>query len=66
VDIVQGSFNKVSFARFIDGLLGQMNPFPGPNSVILMDNCRIHKSETILEMIRERYVSQTLTIPSYF
>ena len=59
VDIVQGSFNKVSFAHFIDGLLGQMNPFPGPNSVILMDNCCIHKSETILEMIRERYVSQT-------
>jgi hypothetical protein len=33
-----------------------MNPFPGPNSVIIMDNCHIHKSEAILDMIQERYV----------
>jgi hypothetical protein len=65
VDIVQGSFNKVSFAHFINGLLGQMNPFSGPNSVIVMDNCRIHKSKTILEMIHKWYVSQTLTFSSY-
>lgn len=64
VDIVEGSFNKVSFARFVDGLLGQMNQFPGPNSVIVMDNCRIHKSETILEMIRERYVCLVLHVAS--
>ena len=43
VRIVNGSFNYDSFGEFIDGLLDQMNPFPGPNSVILMDNCRIHK-----------------------
>lgn len=56
VDIIEGSFTSKKFARFIDGLLDQMNPFPGPNSVIVMDNCRIHKSEAILDMIRERYV----------
>jgi hypothetical protein len=56
VDIVEGSFTKVSFARFIDGLLDRMNPFPGPNSVVIMDNCRIHKSPDILNMIRERQV----------
>jgi hypothetical protein len=33
-----------------------MNHFPGPNSVIVMDNCSIHKSEIIREMIEERYV----------
>jgi hypothetical protein len=54
VDIIEGSFNAIRFARFIDGLLAQMNQFPGPNSVILMDNCRIHKSEAVLEMILER------------
>jgi hypothetical protein len=31
-----------------------MNPFPGPNSVIVMDNCRIHKLPYILEMIEQR------------
>ena len=34
----------------------QMNPFPGPNSVIVMDNCCIHKSPMVLDMIREAYV----------
>jgi hypothetical protein len=56
VDIIEGSFTSKKFARFIDGLLDQMNPYPGPNSVIIMDNCRIHKSEAILDMIRERWV----------
>jgi transposase len=33
-----------------------MNKSPGPNSVIVMDNCRIHKAEEIREMIEARYV----------
>jgi hypothetical protein len=53
VSIVQGSFNYESFGEFIEGLLAKMNPFPSPNSVIVMDNCRIHKSEAVLETIRE-------------
>ena len=54
VKILEGSFDSDSFARFIDGLLCHMNPFPGPNSVIVMDNCRIHKSDLVREMIEER------------
>lgn len=54
LDIVEGSFNKRLFAHFIDGLLDQMNPFPLPNSVVVMDNCRIHKDPVILEMITAR------------
>ena len=53
VDIVEGSFMSKKFARFINGLLDQINPFPGPNSIIIMDNCWIHKSEAILDMIQE-------------
>ena len=53
-DIVEGSFDASRFASFIDGLLGQMNPWPQPNSVIVMDNCRIHKDPEILEMITSR------------
>ena len=54
LEITEGSFTKFKFAEFIDGLLTRMNPFPEPNSVIVMDNCKIHKSELIQEMIRER------------
>lgn len=39
VKIIEGSFTTESFKDFIDGLLDHMNPFPGPNSVIVMDNC---------------------------
>jgi hypothetical protein len=56
VSIVEGSFTTETFAEFIDGLLDKMNKFPGPNSVIVMDNCRIHKAEEIREMIEARYV----------
>ena len=54
VSIVQGSFNYDSFGDFIDGLLDSMSPFPGQNSVIIMNNCRIHKCEEVLERIIER------------
>jgi hypothetical protein len=36
VNIIKGSFEYNSFAEFIEGLLVQMNPFPGSNSVIVM------------------------------
>lgn len=54
VDIVEGSYNTATFARFICGLLDTMNLFPMPNSVVVMDNCRIHKHPEILEMITSR------------
>ena len=50
-DIMEGSYNMASFTAFIGALLNQMKPFPEPNSVIIMDNCRIHKSPDILDMI---------------
>lgn len=55
LDIIEGSFNSARFAQFIDGLLHVMNPYPGRNSVIIMDNCNIHKDQTIIDMIEERY-----------
>lgn len=54
LSIVEGSFTTATFSEFIEGLLNRMSPFPAQNSVIIMDNCRIHKSELIREMIEER------------
>ena len=51
VKVIKGSYYSDSFARSIDGLLYHMNPFPGPNSVIIMDNCRIHHSNLVCEII---------------
>jgi len=60
VSIEEGAFNSQTFREFIAGLLQFMNPYdPGThpkNSVLVMDNCHIHKDEETLEMIRRRYV----------
>jgi len=54
VDIVEGSFNSHLFYQFISRLLDRMQPFPAPNSVIVMDNCRIHKHPAVVQLIHER------------
>ena len=53
--IVEGSFTKPLFQEFIAELLTRMQPFPGNNSVIIMDNARIHKNQEVVDMIQERY-----------
>ena len=50
-DIIEGAFDADMFYVFIDQLLDRMQPHPAPNSVVVMDNCRIHKSQAILDLI---------------
>ncbi|KAF8238487.1 hypothetical protein L208DRAFT_1184010, partial [Tricholoma matsutake] len=38
-NIVKGSFFTETFGNFIDGLLDNMQQYPAPNSVVVMDNC---------------------------
>jgi hypothetical protein len=54
VQLVEGSFTSALFSGFIKDLLDEMQPFPSPKSVIVMDNARIHKDPEILESIIER------------
>ncbi|EPT05539.1 hypothetical protein FOMPIDRAFT_1097293, partial [Fomitopsis schrenkii] len=49
--IIEGSFNSARFKAFINGLLEEMQPFPGPNSVVIMDNARIHHDPEIVELV---------------
>ena len=53
-DIVEGSFCTDTFTQFIKRLLNHMQPYPAENSVIVMDNCRIHKHPEIQNMIESR------------
>ena len=53
-DIVDGSFCMETFMEFIEGLLDKMQPYSAPNSVIVMDNCKIHKHPNVVRMIEER------------
>ncbi|KAA8893072.1 hypothetical protein FN846DRAFT_750367, partial [Sphaerosporella brunnea] len=52
VDIVEGFWNMEAFERFVlFEVVPQMNPFPAKNSVLVMDNCRIHKSGFMLNIL---------------
>ena len=53
-DIVQEDFNTADFYRFIKCTLDHMQPFPTPNSMIVMDNCQIHKHPNIQDLIESR------------
>jgi len=50
-DVVEGAFDAEMFYTSIDCLLDCMQPYPTPNSVVIMDNCHIHKSQAILDLI---------------
>ncbi|KAF8574858.1 hypothetical protein K439DRAFT_1371383, partial [Ramaria rubella] len=54
--VVKGSFNMCLFMEFIQGLVDRMQPVPAKNSVIVMDNCKIHKNPAIRELVQEWYV----------
>jgi hypothetical protein len=44
--IIQKSFNAEMFLEFLeDDVLPLCNPFPGSNSVLIMDNARIHRDD---------------------
>ncbi|THV03700.1 hypothetical protein K435DRAFT_571888, partial [Dendrothele bispora CBS 962.96] len=53
--VIEGSFTHDEFLRFLEeDLLPVMNPYPGPRSVILMDNARIHHSDAVTELVYSR------------
>lgn len=43
-----------SFLSGCVGLLEVMNPYPGPQSVLVLDNCKIHHVPGVEEMCEER------------
>ncbi|KAG9023998.1 hypothetical protein FS837_005544, partial [Tulasnella sp. UAMH 9824] len=62
--ITEGSFNGETFFDFIANLLDRMEPYPGRNSVLVMDNCAIHKVDGIQQLVEERGV-RLVYLPLY-
>lgn len=49
-----GALTRNDFIAFLEMLLDNMNPFPQPNSVIVMDNAQIHKGEAVRELVESQ------------
>ncbi|KAI9060884.1 hypothetical protein FKP32DRAFT_1577086 [Trametes sanguinea] len=54
LDVFEGSLTAEKFVLFIEMTLDCMNPFPQPNSVLVMDNASIHHAEGLRELVEAR------------
>jgi hypothetical protein len=64
-EVVAGSFKKATFEHFIlTEVVPFMNPYPGKNSILVMDNCRIHKSRFLARILRDMGM-RVLFLPPY-
>jgi DDE superfamily endonuclease len=57
LEVLDRPFTASAFNEFVEGLLDQMNAWPQKNSVVVMDNASIHKSEELRQMIEDRCVN---------
>ena len=55
-DMVKGSYDGEKFVRFMNELTSVMNPYPGKNSVLVMDNFQIHHVPEVEEVCAAKYV----------
>ena len=51
-DILHGSYTIELFNQFIETwVIPNTNPFPRPNSVLIMDNAKIHRNEVRMAVV---------------
>ncbi|OJA10038.1 hypothetical protein AZE42_13231 [Rhizopogon vesiculosus] len=53
LEVLDHSFTGEEFQDFVTGMLNQMQPWPMPNSVLVMDNASIHKVLGICDMVEQ-------------
>ncbi|KAA1475514.1 hypothetical protein DENSPDRAFT_745536, partial [Dentipellis sp. KUC8613] len=54
LDIFEGAVTKDKFIQFIrEELAPQLGPYPGPRSVIVLDNCAIHHDEAVRQIVED-------------
>ncbi|KIK29407.1 hypothetical protein PISMIDRAFT_88936 [Pisolithus microcarpus 441] len=50
--VIEGTYDTQQFYDFIaEEVLPQMNPFPAEHSVLILDNCRIHRNDALVELV---------------
>src|ERR1700683_1523345 len=59
-----GGYNGAEFLEYLFGLTAQMNLYPAPCSVLVIDNCRIHHVFGVEELCATQYVPSLLKLLS--
>ncbi|KAF8834572.1 hypothetical protein BDN67DRAFT_868454, partial [Paxillus ammoniavirescens] len=54
LDIFEGAVTKEQFITFIrDQVSPKLTPYPGPRSVVVLDNCSIHHDEEVRRIVED-------------
>jgi transposase len=65
-DIVPGSINANRFLQFLRELVIPLtNCYPGPQSVLILDNCSIHHTEEIWALVEDEAMCRLIFLPPY-
>ncbi|KIK24199.1 hypothetical protein PISMIDRAFT_99033, partial [Pisolithus microcarpus 441] len=66
-DIVEGPVNMEWFLRFLkEHVMLFTNLYPGPCSVLIMDNCCIHHGEDICHLVEDDHCKYLMQIYKYY
>jgi hypothetical protein len=57
--ILEGSYDSDQFCGFLHKLVAEMNLYPVPKSILVMDNCAIHHVDEVEEVTQAAYVCQS-------
>jgi transposase len=65
-DIIHGSVTAAKFTRFLkDHVVPITTPYPGPRSILILDNCGIHHSEEVRALIEDQAGCKLVFLPPY-
>jgi transposase len=65
-DVVPGSVTSERFLEFLRELVIPLtNPYPGPRSVLVLDNCSIHHSEEVRALVEDDAQCKLIFLPPY-
>ncbi|ESK87331.1 tpr domain protein [Moniliophthora roreri MCA 2997] len=59
-----GGYNGEEFTQWLEGLFGVINPYPGPHSVLVLDNCCIYHVPGVEEMCEKQGI-KLIYLPLY-
>jgi transposase len=65
-DIIPGSVTSARFIQFLRELVIPLtNPYPGPRSVLILDNCNIHHAEEVRILVEDEALCKLIFLPPY-